>query len=67
MSTKEKMDFNKKEVLRKQEYRKKQAFLKNNDKKIIVETLNINTDKLKFQKTNIVGHDPPKGTVQYNR
>jgi len=66
MSTKEKMDFNKKEVLRIQEYRKKQALLKNNDKKIKVEILNKNTDKLKFQTTNIVGHDPHKGNVQYN-
>jgi len=72
MSTKEKIDFNKKEALRNKEFRKKQALLKSNDKKIIVEILEIKTDKIKIQNTNFIEivqekideHDPPKGTIR---
>jgi len=72
MSTKEKIDFNKKEALRNKEFRKRQALIKSNDKKIRVEILEIKTDKIKIQNTNIIGnvqeeineHDPPKGTIR---
>jgi len=74
MSTKEKNDFKKNEALRKKEYRKEQALLQINDKKIKIENLQKQNYKIKIQTTNIIGnnteeineHDPPKGTVQYN-
>jgi len=72
MSTKEKIDFNKKEALRMKEFRKRQALIKSNDKKNKVEILEIKTDKIKIHNTNITGnvqeeineHDPPKGTIR---
>jgi len=75
MSTKEIMDFKKKEAIRSKEYRKKQLLIKNKDKIMTVEVINLKNESMNLQNLNLVteiqgeinDHDTRKGNLVYKQ
>jgi len=58
MSTKEIMDFKKKETIRINEYRKRQLLIKNKDEIIKVKVINIKQESMNLQNLNLVTENP---------
>jgi len=75
MSTKEIMDFKKKEAIRINEYRKRQLLIKNKDKIKKIEVINIKKESMNLQNLNMVTEnpreinedDPTKGNLVYKQ